>query len=363
MQIDFHHATTYVVARMAGFTHAQANIIAYSAQYVDDSVTDGFIEFGNGMRYHRFATAHPPTDIQNVTNNNENALSWQPFHFLPGNSGRTAGVVTTDLLYEDRLICLPDSPVAKAMMASVIATKDAPFGLHRLGIAAHVFVDTFAHQQFVGLHHPLNHVNDDIRTFSGQSLTRLSALPPVGHAQVDTYPDRPYLAWSYTKGNGDPVRRENIKIFTTAAMRIFEEFKRFQIGSAVAAVPQMPESDQKTLTAMFASQATDKETVRHEKWIEAIESGHFSFGKASVKYDGRGAGSWKSIALGQGYLGRLGNNLKEAVHAEIGFSINIKADNADTFLESDYKRFHDAARVHRHQMLTEVFPSFGLHIG
>ncbi|MDD5299332.1 MAG: hypothetical protein PHD65_02440 [Gallionella sp.] len=362
MQIDFHHAVTYVVARMAGFTHANANIVAYSAQYVDDSITDGFIEFGNGMRYRRFATAHPTKDIQNVTNNNENAQSWQPFHFLPGNAGQAADADTTGISYEDRLICLPDSPVAKAMMASVIATRNAPWGLHRLGLASHVFADTFAHQEFVGLNHSLNDVNDDIQTFSGEPLKRLP-LPPVGHAKVDTYPDRPYLAWTYTKGNGKSVKRDNTEIFTTAATRMFEEFKRFQAGEATAVVPQIPEPDQKALAEMFSSLVTDKEKDRHDKWLEAIEAGHFSFGKAPLKYDGSGTDSWKSCALGQSYIEGLANRIKEATHDEVGISVNIKADNAGVFLESDYKRFHDAVRMHRHQMLTEVFPSFGLHIG
>ena len=31
MQIDFHHAVTYVLARLAGFDHADAEIVAYSA--------------------------------------------------------------------------------------------------------------------------------------------------------------------------------------------------------------------------------------------------------------------------------------------------------------------------------------------
>jgi len=33
MQIDFHHGVTYVVARLAGFEHKAASIIAYCAQY------------------------------------------------------------------------------------------------------------------------------------------------------------------------------------------------------------------------------------------------------------------------------------------------------------------------------------------
>ena len=41
MQIDFHHAVTYVAARLAGFSANDAGIIAHSAQYVDDAVNAG----------------------------------------------------------------------------------------------------------------------------------------------------------------------------------------------------------------------------------------------------------------------------------------------------------------------------------
>ena len=34
---------TYVLARMVGFKHEEANIIAYSAQYVDDATNAGTI--------------------------------------------------------------------------------------------------------------------------------------------------------------------------------------------------------------------------------------------------------------------------------------------------------------------------------
>ena len=65
-------------------------------------------------------------DAQDATNNNANALSWLPFHFLPGYGNHSGESVT--IPYEERLICLPDSPVARAMMASVISSKSNPMG-------------------------------------------------------------------------------------------------------------------------------------------------------------------------------------------------------------------------------------------
>lgn len=66
MQIDFHHAVTYVAARIAGFTHGEADIIAYSAQYVDDATSSGAICFDNKAMYSRISSAHKSLDLDNM---------------------------------------------------------------------------------------------------------------------------------------------------------------------------------------------------------------------------------------------------------------------------------------------------------
>src|SRR5512142_1828215 len=65
MQIDFHHATTYVLARCAGFAPDEAGVIAYSAQYVDDAVSDAPVRFSNGAMYSRSSSAHRMLDYRN----------------------------------------------------------------------------------------------------------------------------------------------------------------------------------------------------------------------------------------------------------------------------------------------------------
>ncbi len=49
MQIDGHHTATYVAARLAGMTDAQAQVVAYAAQYVDDATNEGVIECTHGV--------------------------------------------------------------------------------------------------------------------------------------------------------------------------------------------------------------------------------------------------------------------------------------------------------------------------
>ena len=66
MQIDFHHATTYVIARDAGFNHHDADIIAYASQYVDDATCSGAVYFDNGAAYNRINSAHKMIDIRNA---------------------------------------------------------------------------------------------------------------------------------------------------------------------------------------------------------------------------------------------------------------------------------------------------------
>lgn len=64
MQIDFHHAVTYVLARLAGFSGDESEIISHASQYVDDATNDGTVKFTNGAMYSRISSAHKIIDLQ-----------------------------------------------------------------------------------------------------------------------------------------------------------------------------------------------------------------------------------------------------------------------------------------------------------
>ncbi len=157
MQIDFHHGVTYVVARLAGFGHREAEAVAYCAQYVDDATNSGVIKFTNGAMYSRICSAHKMLDYRNF-NELANHHVWIPFHFLPGNGGKRAGENPYGSFIE-KLICRADSYVAQGMLRACIEKRDSLFGLHRLGITMHVYADTWAHQGFAGVKNEVNNIS------------------------------------------------------------------------------------------------------------------------------------------------------------------------------------------------------------
>src|ERR1700728_5005252 len=111
MEIDFHFGVTYVVARIAGFERRDAEIIATSAQYVDDTVNNGTINFDSNESYWHINTAHAMND-KRMKYQFDERMTWVPFHFLPGNS--LEGKADNDFLKQ--MVCRPNSRVAQEMV-------------------------------------------------------------------------------------------------------------------------------------------------------------------------------------------------------------------------------------------------------
>ena len=85
MQIDFHHATTYVVARLAGFPQPQAATVAHASQYVDDATCAGMIRFDNGavLQIECSWASNVKTEVRFVELRGEKAgLTWRDGNFV-----------------------------------------------------------------------------------------------------------------------------------------------------------------------------------------------------------------------------------------------------------------------------------------
>lgn len=370
MQIDFHHGVTYVVARLAGFDHQEANIIAYCAQYVDDATNSGLILFDNSALFSRISSAHKSLDYRNFRKL-ANYQVWIPFHFLPGNDGLPPGK-DPEGKFINKLICRPNSHVAQAMVTECIKRRDTSYSLYRLGITMHVYVDTWAHQGFAGVNHRVNQAKELLdengeldpqlterlnRYFQKNFLEQIldsaerilgSAIGdtfPLGHGSVLSHPDKPFLKWGYKNGLNQQIERDNPKDFLEAADNMCIWLKRYRLGDPKGSVSGLPDVDKELIAQMFKT-ITDKDgEVRHEKWLTSIREGKFSFGQADVTYTPKGKGSWKYEAL------------KTEKFMDTG---KERFPYRPDFLGSNWKLFHDALKAHRLFITHELLPQYGI---
>ncbi|MDB5870643.1 MAG: hypothetical protein JWQ07_85 [Ramlibacter sp.] len=390
MQIDGHHTATYVAARIAGFSFKDAETVAYAAQYVDDATNAGIVQFSESdYLYSRIASAHKMIDYNNLVDV-ENHLAWIPFHFLPGNGSMPAGESPAGGEVA-RLVCRPDSHIARDMLRSAVLDRDRPRGLHRLGIAMHVYADTFAHQGFVGSLSAANQtknltsgdpaldariqaatrnelvatVRAEIkgliqlvvkaagimireRRWPGSYIAAFLKKTPVGHAAADVYPDQPYLTWSYEDFNGQLIKRDNPALFVQAMDMMVRAMQAWRVGDQtmnLEAQAGMTGADRDVAARLFRELTAIEGEERRQEWLASIGRGEFSFGHEVPTYVGKGTGSWKETALGT--IKAKDTGLE---HYEY----------APAFLTSDWKLFHDALQIHRSDVVHNILPRYGI---
>ena len=354
MQIDFHHAVTYVLSRLAGFSETDADIISYSSQYVDDATIHGVVRFTNDAMYTRTSSANRILDLHN-TNDIENNMVWVPFHFLPGNGGFKAGIEPKGG-FINKLVCTPDSFVAQDMLATCIADRDKPYALHRLGVTIHVLADTFSHQGFAGIVHKINAVTE--LDYDGETKTHsffkdffdkikssfVDKVIPLGHCAAFACPDLPYLKWRYTNELNQNIVRNNPSIFNVAVKRIFESLIKYKNNDAESVINErISYKDFKQIKSNILSFTNENGSVRHQQWIDSIARGEFSFGQENISYIPKGEGSWKYLAL---------NSESEKENGRYEYS--------PSFLSSNWKMFHDALQKHRFEVIHDILPKYGI---
>lgn len=370
MQIDFHLGVTYVMSRLAGFNTEQANIIASSAQYVDDAIHDGTIFFDNGSFYNFISSAHKMLDYRNFKKL-ANYHCWIPFHFIPANetlSGNTQDVPD----FIQRMICRPNSVIAKELVQSTIQSAYKPFGLHLLGVTLHGYVDTWAHQGFAGVSHQVNQTQDILDSDGRRDIQRqdhrdryfkkghhrplwkkmadfiaanlISETNPIGHGTVLSYPDQPYLNWKYINWRGEIITRDNPSDFTTAAYEMFQVLTAFRKQLGLNA-NHLKDEDFSIIKKNLRQFADQDGMVRLEKWYQSIQNGHFSFGQDTWHYHEEGEKSWLYESLGF------------SSHDEFAFE-DVKF--REQFLNSNWKHLHDALFLHRFHLFHEILPKYKL---
>jgi hypothetical protein len=107
--------------------------------------------------YHHISSAHNTFDNTNFDELSNHQV-WIPFHFLPGN-GQLPATESPDGGFIEKLICYPNSPIAREKVRECIMNKNKFYSLHRLGITLHVYADTWARQGFARVTHRVNDIH------------------------------------------------------------------------------------------------------------------------------------------------------------------------------------------------------------
>lgn len=379
MQKDMHYYGSYAMARAAGLKPKVCQTIATASEFVDDNGKKETIEFPDGGRLDFIPTAHHTTDIKNIDRHDQR-LIWVPFHFIPGNEGRTVS---------ERLLCRKDSEIAREMVEHNLSFADRPFGLYLIGITAHVYADTFSHYGFSGVSSRWNKIDSSsfelievdkkIRRYIDQKASdfqekygeEMGNLPNIrnpekwnyslshaisslkdrfisdtaetlsgglGHGAALTYPDRPYLKWQFLYQH--PKRRpsglrDNPATFLEACEKLHTMFGRLAkiIPNAMQDNGRDFADIRDTVVRILATQAS--RDGREEAWKNAAKSGElFTQGEAIRPYQGT---QWMQ-----------------------GLDALRKETDSRKALQKPIFRFFQAAAVHRTFVLRDLLTRHGL---
>ena len=173
MDIEFHYYMTYLTAARAGFAPPDAEIIAYSSQYVDENIHVLHIDRGKPTAYHNYIT-----QTLNILKPKHELMRIYPiFHFIPGDP--SAPTAQRKDGRQHPLNTTPNSENANLIFDDALQSRN----LYRIGIAAHSYMDTWAHQNFVGYYDSFNAMQGILN----------KTLPNIGHADAKHNPDWPAL--------------------------------------------------------------------------------------------------------------------------------------------------------------------------
>ena len=233
MNSEFHYYVTHLIAARAGVRGDDLRVLAYASQYVDDN-----------NRVYQVKRSDLTTLYQNSISQTLNILKphkekleiYPLFHFIPGepdapstkrSDGKTDVFNTT-----------PNSLNANRVMDAALETQN----FYRIGIATHAYVDTWAHQNFIGAR----------KGFNAFPSFWARLVPNYGHADAGHKPDLPRLQWQDNRLVASSV--DNTQRFLDAAAHLFDKLWRFaNKGESAPAVTQMNRERQSLIEDLSAS--------------------------------------------------------------------------------------------------------------
>ncbi|MEF9425775.1 MAG: hypothetical protein L0956_00840 [Candidatus Mariimomonas ferrooxydans] len=375
MQLDMHYYGVFALARAAGLKEEHAKTIATASQFVDDNVEKELIEFQDAARFRVQVTGHHAINIKNIDLDDQRQV-WVPFHFLPGNEGDS---------YTEKLICRKNSMLGRDMVDYYVRMYDESFIVELIGVAAHVYADTFSHFGFSGVSSRRNLVNQkpdkliydkkldaEMKKYIKKKILKFAekygaeqALPNVkswfsftvrragdliekaqglfregalGHAGAYTLPDRPYLEWEYSTEYPSEVKveRNNPKDFLEGCEALYNMFVRLaeKRGDLSADDRKDFEDIKGDISNLLNKQASMEDRIK--AWQTAVKDGKiYRNGPSSIPdYDKT---RWHTNREGLKYL-----------------------DNSSAAIGEEVFRFYQAASFHRNYVLRILLPKHNL---
>lgn len=300
MYVDSHHYLSYLVYRMAGLGADDARVAAYANQQVDDNNYRVALPLTNGTTFNgRFSLL--PISAEREVFENLNARdvwdTWFMFHFIaPCNQNdATLNLVTTPTIDDNRNIL---NPTADKLMQFAVAQRAQPHGRHLFGAAGHMLLDTFSHQQWIGIKHDFNYpttkdlvphyaaANGTPALTDGQ-VTESAALYEaglsIGHVVAMDLPDRPTaeFAWAHPEqyvpaGYAAAVTRSNTQQWLNAVNSLYFYSRQFVGGTGEYLSPSQLAVFQKILSLCRGQFNTDDYAARCNFWMQFIRTGTYT---------------------------------------------------------------------------------------
>ena len=255
MDIEFHYHMTFLIAGKAKFGADDAFTIAYSSQYVDDNDIIYEINKDKAQFFRNYIS-----QTMNILKPKSKLFRIYPlYHFLPGqpnykNARRRDGSLHW-------LNTTPDSKNANYIIDAAIKSEN----LYRIGIATHSYVDTWAHQNFIGYYNEFNSMSGVIERLA----------PNIGHADARHNPDWPALVWKDKRLLTANSRIDNRERFMAAAKQLFKKYRLFVDKNCSASALK---KDQNELIRELRSavgeidQSNKNKTVRLERYKQLSQT-------------------------------------------------------------------------------------------
>ena len=175
MDTEFHYWLTGLLAKKAGFGDDEASTIAYASEFVDENDVLFHIKNKSGGEYSNYIS-----QTMNILKPKNRLLRIYPiFHFIPGEPSALSARRKDGKMH--LLNTTPNSDNANEMIEAAFKSH-LDTRLYRIGVASHSYVDTWAHQNFVGWYDYFNNIGLDIK-------------PDIGHADGEHHPDMISHQW------------------------------------------------------------------------------------------------------------------------------------------------------------------------